>query len=91
MTSSPALVSEQQMQALWASIRSSSPHPQQGIFRPDSITWQVNRESALFLGAGGLLSSNSLTPGSPPPSISIPASAMPRWHGSTTPSASSSR
>lgn len=37
---------------LWASIRDSTPDPRQGIFGPSSISWKVNREAALFLGAG---------------------------------------
>ena len=27
-------------------------HPVAGIFGPDSVTWRINREAALFLGAG---------------------------------------
>lgn len=32
-------------------LRQSSPNPVRGIFGPDSISWKVNRESALFLAA----------------------------------------
>src|ERR1700753_4230218 len=27
-------------------------NPQDGVFGPESVTWRVNRESAVFLGAG---------------------------------------
>ncbi len=37
---------------LIASLQQLPGEPRQGFFGPASITWQVNRESALFLGAG---------------------------------------
>jgi len=37
---------------LWASVRERTSDPRAGIFGPSSISWKVNRESALFLGAG---------------------------------------
>jgi uncharacterized protein (DUF2236 family) len=33
-------------------LRSSVPHPEEGIFGAASLSWRVNRESALFLAAG---------------------------------------
>lgn len=33
-------------------VRSGVADPRAGIFGPDSLSWKVNRESALFLGAG---------------------------------------
>jgi uncharacterized protein (DUF2236 family) len=35
-----------------AAVAASVEYPPAGIFGPDSITWRINRESALFLGAG---------------------------------------
>ncbi len=48
----PLLVSERDGRALIEAIASHCTHPEAGIFGPDSITWRINRESALFLGAG---------------------------------------
>jgi uncharacterized protein (DUF2236 family) len=45
-------VSREDSEALIASIERASPDPRAGIFGPDSISWKINRESALFLGAG---------------------------------------
>jgi uncharacterized protein (DUF2236 family) len=45
-------VSPSEIEHLWDSIRDRTPDPQAGIFGPSSVSWKVNRESALFLGAG---------------------------------------
>ena len=45
-------VSRKEIERLWESIRDQTSNPQAGIFGPSSISWKVNRESALFLGAG---------------------------------------
>src|SRR5258705_2704782 len=45
-------VSRRQIERLWDSIRDQTSDPRAGIFGPSSISWKVNRESALFLGAG---------------------------------------
>lgn len=45
-------VSPQDAEDLWAGIRVETANPREGIFGPSSISWKVNRESALFLGAG---------------------------------------
>lgn len=47
----PRLVSADDLEALLATLRSSLPAPERGIFGPESISWKVNRESALFLAA----------------------------------------
>ena len=47
-----SLVSREQMESLWTSVRRETPDPRAGIFGPSSISWKVNREAALFLGAG---------------------------------------
>ncbi|MFY9853988.1 MAG: oxygenase MpaB family protein, partial [Terracidiphilus sp.] len=45
-------VSQNEIERLWDSVAKHTANPQAGIFGPDSISWRVNRESALFLGAG---------------------------------------
>ena len=45
-------VSQQEIERLWESVARHTANPQTGIFGPDSVSWKVNRESALFLGAG---------------------------------------
>lgn len=45
-------VTRYQAEDLWTSVRARVSDPRSGIFGPSSISWKVNRESALFLGAG---------------------------------------
>lgn len=45
-------VSRKDIERLWTSVEVGTSDPTVGIFGPSSITWKVNRESALFLGAG---------------------------------------
>jgi uncharacterized protein (DUF2236 family) len=45
-------VSRSQIESLIDSIARSVPDPRAGIFGPHSVSWKINRESALFLGAG---------------------------------------
>jgi uncharacterized protein (DUF2236 family) len=45
-------VRREDMEGLWRSVAESATNPRAGIFGPDSISWKINRESALFLGAG---------------------------------------
>ena len=52
MESNPQPVSPQAIERLWSSIAERTADPRAGIFGPSSISWMVNRESALFLGAG---------------------------------------
>jgi uncharacterized protein (DUF2236 family) len=42
----------QDMDALLASAAAEAKNPAAGLFGPESMTWRINRESALFLGAG---------------------------------------
>jgi uncharacterized protein (DUF2236 family) len=49
--SQPQLVSADDLEQLLARLRQSSLDPARGLFGPDSISWKVNRESALFLAA----------------------------------------
>jgi uncharacterized protein (DUF2236 family) len=45
-------VSREASESLIASIERNVADPRAGLFGPGSITWRINRESALFLGAG---------------------------------------
>jgi uncharacterized protein (DUF2236 family) len=45
-------VSERDSESLLAAIAQNCAHPEAGIFGPDSVSWKINRESVLFLGAG---------------------------------------
>lgn len=45
-------VSPRDSESLLAAIAAATPDPNAGIFGPESVSWRVNRESALFLGAG---------------------------------------
>ena len=47
-----AFVSESEIEALLAAVAARTRDPIAGIFGPQSISWRINRESALFLGAG---------------------------------------
>ena len=48
----PGIVSASDLEKLLDDLKRSSSSPEQGIFGPGSISWKVNRESALFLAAG---------------------------------------
>ena len=52
MKSDTQPVSRAEIERLWDSIRDRTADPQAGIFGPSSISWKIDRESALFLGAG---------------------------------------
>jgi uncharacterized protein (DUF2236 family) len=45
-------VSRKDIERLWSSVEADTSDPHAGVFGPSSISWKVNRESALFLGAG---------------------------------------
>src|SRR5271169_662520 len=45
-------VSPRGSEALLATVAAQTADPSAGIFGPRSLSWQINRESALFLGAG---------------------------------------
>jgi uncharacterized protein (DUF2236 family) len=47
-----ALVSQSDFEALLAAVDARTSNRNAGIFGPDSVSWRINRESALFLGAG---------------------------------------
>lgn len=52
MDASRSPVLPQDAEILWESIPRKVANPREGIFGPSSASWRVNRESALFLGAG---------------------------------------
>ena len=52
MKADSEFVSRRAIEHLWDSIRDQTSDPQTGIFGPSSVSWKVDRESALFLGAG---------------------------------------
>ncbi|MGA8530931.1 MAG: oxygenase MpaB family protein [Acidobacteriaceae bacterium] len=45
-------VSRAELESLLASVAAQTTDPRAGIFGPDSMSWKINREAALFLGAG---------------------------------------
>lgn len=45
-------VSRAHIEQLWRAVAAGVSQPNEGIFGPSSISWKINRESALFLGAG---------------------------------------
>lgn len=49
---SASFVSRAHSEALFAAVEAQTMNPLAGIYGPDSIGWKINRESALFLGAG---------------------------------------
>ena len=51
-TNLSTFVSSKELERHIASIEERVERPHEGIFGPDSITWRISRESALFLGAG---------------------------------------
>jgi uncharacterized protein (DUF2236 family) len=46
------LVTREEFEALVAAVEARTANRNAGIFGPDSLSWRINRESALFLGAG---------------------------------------
>ncbi|HUB97186.1 MAG TPA: oxygenase MpaB family protein [Stellaceae bacterium] len=49
------LVDEDTLEARLAAIAASAPGEQEGAFGPQSMRWRIDREAALFLGAGRAL------------------------------------
>jgi hypothetical protein len=48
------IVSTERLERELAAVRGAAAGPLSGVFGPRSITWQVDRQAAIFLGAGGL-------------------------------------
>src|SRR4051812_29676100 len=48
----PLLLSEDNFENSLDAVREAAAGPIEGIFGPDSLTWRVDREAAIFLGAG---------------------------------------
>jgi uncharacterized protein (DUF2236 family) len=51
----PLLLSEDDFESGLDTVREAAAGPIKGIFGPDSLTWRVDREAAVFLGAGRAL------------------------------------
>src|SRR3954467_10990366 len=51
MPPSPHPVSREDLESLIAAVERATPDGRAGIFGPASMSWRINRESALFLGA----------------------------------------
>jgi uncharacterized protein (DUF2236 family) len=49
------LVSAEELERSLAMVRANAAGPREGIFGPASVTWRVDREAAVFLGAGRAL------------------------------------
>ncbi|MES2219589.1 MAG: oxygenase MpaB family protein [Acidobacteriota bacterium] len=47
-----APVGRADIEQLWATVAAGVSNPIHGIFGPSSVSWRINRESAVFLGAG---------------------------------------
>ncbi len=45
-------VTREEIEELWRRVTERTLDPRAGIFGPSSISWKINRECALFLGAG---------------------------------------
>jgi uncharacterized protein (DUF2236 family) len=52
IAASTPVVGRNDLEALHAALAREVLDPREGIFGPDSISWRINREAALFLGAG---------------------------------------
>lgn len=52
MEHSTTPVTREAIENLWTEVAAGVTLPLEGIFGPSSISWKINRESALFLGAG---------------------------------------
>jgi uncharacterized protein (DUF2236 family) len=48
-------LSEDDFESSLAAVRAAAAGPIKGLFGPDSLTWRVDREAAIFLGAGRAL------------------------------------
>lgn len=51
----PLLIGRETLEARLEAVCAVAPDPMQGLFGPDSTTWQVSREALCFLGAGRAL------------------------------------
>jgi hypothetical protein len=77
------LLSEDDFESSLDAVREAAAGPIEGVFGPASVTWRVDREAAVFLGAGRALLLQLAHPGSLPPSPSIPGLLLIRLPGST--------
>jgi uncharacterized protein (DUF2236 family) len=49
------LVSPEDFERRLEIVRAAAAGPREGVYGPASVTWRVNREAAIFLGAGRAL------------------------------------
>jgi uncharacterized protein (DUF2236 family) len=49
------LLSEDDFESSLDAVREAAAGPMEGVFGPASLTWRVDREAAVFLGAGRAL------------------------------------
>ncbi|MBR1090188.1 DUF2236 domain-containing protein [Bradyrhizobium manausense] len=49
------MVSENDLETALAEVRAAAAGPIAGVFGPDSLTWRIDREAVIFLGAGPAL------------------------------------
>src|SRR6266566_5987919 len=49
------IVSTERLERELTAVRGAAANPLSGVFGPRSVTWQVDREAAVFLGAGRAL------------------------------------
>jgi len=55
MDGAPAIVEAADLERSLDRVRAEAAGPLEGVFGPDSVTWRVDREALLFLGAGRAL------------------------------------
>src|SRR5947199_726366 len=51
----PQLVVEKDLESALDFVRAEAAGPTEGVFGPASLTWQIDREAVIFLGAGRAL------------------------------------
>lgn len=49
------MVAEKDLEVTLDQVRANAAGPVAGVFGPDTITWQIDREAVIFLGAGRAL------------------------------------
>ena len=77
------LLSEDGFESSLDTVREAAAGSIEGVFGPASLTWRVDREAAVFLGAGRALLLQLAHPWSQLPSPSIPEPLLIRSAGST--------
>jgi uncharacterized protein (DUF2236 family) len=55
MNGAPAVIEAADLERNLDRVRAEAARPVEGVFGPDSVLWQLNREALAFLGAGRAL------------------------------------